>query len=151
MKPIKGKRKLKNLFINPRYQLRYIFWLTGSGLALVCFNTAVFYSRVRENYEVLVEMSPMTDEAKTLLFGELSHIAFTLVFSSAIFLLLVGVMGLLFSHRTAGPLYHFQRIFNEIKAGKTSARVHLRPNDDFQDVARNFNEMMDQIEKKIQS
>ncbi len=150
MMPKNKKRQLKNLFVNPRYQLRYMFWLTGSGLALVLINTVVFYSRVRENYEVLVEMSPMTDEAKSVLFSELSHIAFTLMLSSLAFLLLVSVIGLIFSHRTAGPLYHFQRVFNEIKAGKTKARIRLRPGDDFQNVASSFNEMMDQIETKIQ-
>ena len=142
-------RKIKNLIINPQYQMRYIFWLTGSGLVLVVLNTLIFYSKVRENYEFLVEMSPMTDEAKSLLFQELRHIAWSIGFSSIAFLLLVAILGVVVSHRTAGPLYHFQRIFNEIKKGRMDARVRLRPKDDFQNVAVTFNEMMDQLEKKI--
>ena len=143
-------RKIKNLIINPAYQIRYIFWLTGSGLLLVVLNTLVFYSKVRENYQFLVEMSPMTDEAKTLLFKELNQIAWIILGSSFLFLILVGVLGLILSHRTAGPLYHFQKVFNDIKNGKLKARIRLRPKDDFQGVAQSFNEMMDQLEQKVE-
>ena len=139
------KRKLSNIFINPKYQMRYIFWLTGTGFTLVFANTLVFYWYVKENYQFLVEMSPMTDEAKAQLFKELSNILVILSLTSALFLLFVAFVGLIYSHRTAGPLYHFQRVFQEIKNGNRSARIRLRPNDDFKEVANTFNEMMDKI------
>ena len=144
-------RKIKNLLINPKYQIKYIFYLTGTGFGLVFLNTAIFYWYVRENYKFLVEMSPMDEEAKSLLFTELNHIAWTLLGTSTLFLVVIGVIGLFFSHRTAGPLYHFQRVFSSIKEGKVSSRVRLRPTDDFQNVAQSFNDMMDHLEKKIDS
>jgi len=137
-------RKLKNLIINPKYQAKYVFWVSSTGMILVVVNALVFYSRVKENYSILVELSPMTDEAKTQLYSELNQIVVQLFGISAVFLLMVGIVGLVFSHRTAGPMYHFKRVFKLIQEGKTDARVRLRPSDDFHDVADGFNAMMDE-------
>ena len=137
--------------VNPSYQLKYIFWLSGSGLVLVAVNALIFYLFMRENYQILIELSPMTEEAKAQLYSELSHIIFLVFLVSSAFLTAVSFVGLIFSHRTAGPLYHFKRIFGSIKKGNYSDRVRLRPGDDFKDVAGAFNEMMDTVERELKS
>jgi methyl-accepting chemotaxis protein len=141
--PRKNRRKLVNLLIQPRYQLRYAFLAAGAGAALAAFNSLVFYHYVKENYDTLVELAPMTDGARTLLYRELFDIAVRLGAASMVFTGLVAVFAVVMTHRTAGPLYHMRRVFTEIRDGKRDARVRLRPNDDFQDVARAFNEAMD--------
>lgn len=144
----RGRRKLRNLWLNTRFQGGYIFWITITGLLLVALQSVVFYTFTRENYQILVDLSPMTPEAKAQLYSELGRIITILVAGSLIFVLLVAFMGLIFSHRTAGPLYHMRRVFEQIKAGDRSARIHLRPSDHFKDVAESFNEMMDGLEKR---
>lgn len=139
----KKNRSLKSILINPKYQLRYIFWLTGTGLILVALNAGLFYSYVSENYQILVDLSPMTDEVKAQLYTELNQVMIKLIGLSLLFLVLVGILGIVFSHRTAGPMFHFKRVFNAVKNGDKSQRVRLRPTDDFQDVAKAFNDMMD--------
>ncbi len=139
----KKNRSIKSILINPKYQLRYIFWLTGTGLILVALNAGLFYSYVSEKYQILVDLSPMTDEVKAQLYTELNEVMVKLVGLSLLFLFLVGILGIVFSHRTAGPMYHFKRVFNAVKNGDKSQRVRLRPTDDFQDVAKAFNDMMD--------
>ncbi len=145
---MKNRRKLRNFLINPRYQLKYISLLTATGFVLTIFNCAIFYYFIRENYSILVELVPMQEQVRNQLYSELYQIIVYLTIGSVIFLALIALVGLVISHRTAGPLYHFKRVFNEIKGGKTQARVMLRPTDDFQDVAQAFNEMMNSIEKK---
>lgn len=143
----KRQRRLKNYWLNPSYQRRYIFRMVCVGLVLVAFNAAVFYTFTRENYAILVDLSPMTDEAKALLYKELRQIIGYLVMGGVGFLLVVAFAALAFSHQTVGPLYHFKRVFSEIAKGNRTARVKLRPTDDFQDVAQAFNEMMDSLPK----
>ncbi len=142
------KRSVKNLWINPSYQRKYIFWVTLTGLILIFSYSFIFYFFTKENYAILVDLSPMTDEAKQQLYKEMYQIVGLLIIGSILFLSLVSCIGLIYSHRTAGPLYHFKRIFYEVKNGNLSARVKLRPKDDFKDVAQAFNEMMDSL--KIQ-
>lgn len=139
------KRQLKNYIINPKYQLRYVFWLTSSGFILVAVNAWLAYSYIKENYITLVDLSPMTDEAKAQLYAELRHLIYSLSGVSILFLLIVMLLGIILSHRTAGPLYHFKRVFESIASGNHAARVRLRPNDEFQEVAASFNQMMDSV------
>ncbi len=139
------KRSFKNLIINPFYQMKYIFWVGSTGLTIVLGYTLIFYSYMKENYAILVDLSPMSDDAKSQLYRELHQVLIILSSCSVAFIGMVSFFGLVFSHRTAGPLYHFKRVFREIESGNRKARVKLRPKDDFQDVASAFNHMMDVI------
>lgn len=144
---VKNRRQWRRFLINPRYQLKYILWIIGTGILLTVLNSSIFYHYIKENYAILVELAPMTDDARNQLYGELYKIAFALRITSVLFILLVGLWALILTHRTAGPLYHFRRVFNDIKNGNMNARVNLRPGDDFKDVAQSFNEMMDSLKQ----
>ena len=141
-------RSFKNFLINPAYQIKYIFWVSTAGITLIACNAIIFYSYIKENYSLLVDLSPMDDAAKHQLYSELNAILIKLGLVSFVFVILSALLGLKLSHSTAGPLYHFKRVFNEIKNGNKDARVRLRPGDDFKDVASAFNEMMDSVVKK---
>lgn len=143
-----SQRKLKNIFINPAYQLKYVFWTTATGLALIFINSAIFYMYIRENYKVLVDMSPMEDDAKAQLYSELHQILIVLGSFSILFLFMVAIFGIILSHRTAGPMFHFKKVFREIRSGAHDSRIHLRPKDDFADVAQECNDMINYLQKK---
>lgn len=140
----RNKRSIKNFLINPRFQLKYIFWLGTSGLLLVCINAGIFYYFMHENYTLLVELSPMTEQARQQLYGELKNILIVLGVASLIFLTLISLVGLVISHRAAGPVFHMNRVLTNILNGNPNQRVHLRPNDEFQDLAHNLNKVLDQ-------
>lgn len=142
-----NRRKVRNLLLNPRFQLKYIALTGAAGLLLALVNAGVFYFFTRENYAILVDLAPMTDEVKVQLYSELRQIVTLLTLSSVGFVGLVCAVALVISHRTAGPLYHFQRVFDEIRAGNTRSRIALRPKDDFQEVATSFNQMIDHVLK----
>ncbi len=144
---MKTRRKLKNLLLNPRYQLRYILLAAGSAMLVSVLYSTIFYIYIKENYSILVELSPMTDEAKAQLYSELRHIVMLLGAGSLGFVAMVSCLALFLSHRSAGPLYHFKRVFEEIRSGKSDVRIHLRPRDDFQEVAESFNSMMEAVTK----
>ncbi len=139
------KRSWKNFLIDPKFQLRYAFWLSGTGVILVAAITVVFYSYIRNNYAVLVDLSPMTDDAKALLYDELNQIIVRLAAISTVFILMMTFLGVIISHRAAGAVYHFKKVFRLIGEGKVDERIQLRPGDDFQDAAADFNQMMDRL------
>lgn len=143
---IKNRRSAKKLLLNPAYQLKFVSLVIGTSLILAAANAGVFYHFIKENYAILVDLSPMTDDAKSQLYHELRQIMTLLTVVSVSFSAAVGVIALWLSHRTAGPLYRFQKIFQEIQNGNREQRIHLRPGDDFQEVAHAFNQMMDRLE-----
>lgn len=144
----KNRRQFKNFLINPRFQLRYVFWTTFTGLFLVTVNAAVFYYFTRENYKILVDLSPMEENVKAQLYKELYQIIVSLGGFAFVFTLVTAFIGIVLSHKTAGPMINFKRVFREIRDGNVGARVRLRPGDDFRDVADEFNRMVDAILKK---
>ena len=141
-------RKLKNFLINPKYQLRYVFWVSSTGLLLISLYSILVYHYVSENYSILVELSPMEDAAKIQLYSELKEIIFKLCGGSVIFMGLVSLLGIKLSHKTAGAMFAFKKTFKKIQDGDLQARINLRPGDDFQDVAHAFNEMFEVVVKK---
>lgn len=145
---LKNQRKLKNFLINPKFQGKYIFWTTGTGLVLVAANSFLFYRFMKENYMILVDLSPMTDEAKTQLYYELHQLILILVVGSILFLIITSLIGVLFSHRVAGPLYKMKKTFEQITNGDKNLRIHLRPNDEFVDLAETCNKMLDSLNEK---
>ncbi len=145
----KSQRKLKNYIINPKFQLKYIFWISAGGFILMGSYSLIFYYFIKENYMILVDMADMTTEARDLLYHELYVIILILGIFSFIFLIITTLIGVVFSHRVAGPLYKLNLVITKIKEGNLEERAKFRPNDEFIETANNFNEMLDTIIPKI--
>jgi signal transduction histidine kinase len=59
----------------------------------------------------------------------------------------VIIVGIIFSNRIAGPLFHIRGVVEDVIAGKTDRRVRLRPKDFARDLAEKINTLLDKIEK----
>jgi hypothetical protein len=59
--------------------------------------------------------------------------------------LLVGFMGILMTHRVAGPMYSLVRQFRRVEEGRWYGQMRIREGDDMRYVVRNFNAMMEAI------
>ena len=139
------KRSWRNYLIDPKFQLKYAFWISGTGIILVAAMSTLFYRYIHENYVTLVDLSPMTEETKLLMYSELNEILIKLGIISVTFIAIVTLLGIVISHKAAGAVYHFKKVFRKIGDGETHLRIHLRPGDDFQEAAAEFNIMMDKI------
>ena len=142
-----AKRQLSNLLINPKFQKKYVFWVSSTGIILTCINATIIYFFTKENYEFLVEMLEMTEEARGQMYQELYQIIGLLGVSSIVFMIIVSIWGIILSHRVAGPLHKLKMSIDNIKNGETDTRVFFRKNDHFQDLAASFNDMMDELTK----
>ncbi|HET9239544.1 MAG TPA: hypothetical protein VFO10_19945 [Oligoflexus sp.] len=65
-------------------------------------------------------------------------------------ILLVGFMGILITHRLAGPMYSLVRQFRRVEEGRWYGQMKIRDGDDMRYVVRNFNAMVDAINKQTQ-
>ena len=62
--------------------------------------------------------------------------------------LCIGLFFVLLTHKIVGPLVRFKHVFEAVKQGDYSARVHIRKNDYLHELADSFNAMMDSVEKR---
>ncbi|OQA42584.1 MAG: hypothetical protein BWY49_00020 [Candidatus Omnitrophica bacterium ADurb.Bin314] len=53
------------------------------------------------------------------------------------------------SHKIAGPLYRFSKVFNEVEAGNYRSRIFLRKGDEGHPVARELNEALETTDRLL--
>jgi signal peptidase II len=118
----------KSYWINPKFQLKYciLLMLCGFGLSIVAGTFSYTYLSV-----TLHEIQGASGNAQQFLRPYL--ITFMMV--SASFAGTLFVIGLILSHRAAGPLYAFERFLNDSLNGKNT-KLKLRSGDEFRELEK---------------
>jgi signal peptidase II len=133
--PLNNTRK--TIWVNPKFQLKYSLTLTGFGLALFLIAGVYSYTFLRVTIIELVGRNTRIIEQFLIPFT-LTFIIVSLAFALVLFLL-----GRVLSHRTAGPLYAFEKFLDDALDGKVRP-LKLRVGDDFQhleELAERINEV----------
>jgi len=60
----------------------------------------------------------------------------------------VAALGIVLSHRIAGPIYRIRFILERVAAGERDLRLQLRKTDELKDVAEAINNVLDSVDKK---
>jgi hypothetical protein len=63
----------------------------------------------------------------------------------AALLLLVGMLGITFTHRVAGPIYRMRLLFKEVAEGRFAPYRPLRKGDELQDFFAEFSQMVEKL------
>lgn len=124
-----------------------MLWIALPSLVLTLINGLIFYRLVAENYSSLVDLSPMTEEAKNVLYGELRETSEKILVLSTAFVLSISALSLFFSHQIVGSLEQLKNAFRRVKEGDSQVKVRFRTQDEFQDIAAEFNSMMEKLKK----
>jgi methyl-accepting chemotaxis protein len=142
------KRHLKNLVIVPGFQGRFLAWFCFHlGVFGLSYGLLVTYL-VKSTFQILLDQALFTPEQRASINADLDVLLLRLVIGTVAFVVLAALSGLLFSHRSAGPMYRLMKLFEEVKAGNLGARCHLRAKDEMKEVATAFNEMMSALEER---
>ncbi|MCC6278097.1 MAG: signal peptidase II [Oligoflexia bacterium] len=131
----------KSFWINPRYQLRYciILMLVGFGLTIVLGTYSYTYLSV-----TITELRGVNPALATQF---LRPFVATFGLVSLTFSVVLFAVGLILSHRAAGPIYAFQRFLNDHIDGKDS-KLKLRTGDEFKELEKLANRMAQELNPK---
>ena len=143
------KRKWKNILLAPSFQFRFGFKMAIAAIIAGSANILLFYHYMHENYEIfidsLLEAGMLSSQVVSLLYQEFYYVFKIMILITLGFAIFCIILGVISSHRIIGPSVAFHRVFQQIREGNREARIKLRPKDEFQDIAEDFNKMMDQI------
>ena len=145
---IKNQRKFKNYLIDPKFQLKFIAILVVTNILIALIILGSMYLFFINSSSLYGVLQYMHSDTSINFRKELNQYLILLSGLGGLFIILIGFIALILSHRAAGPIYRFKKIYDHITDGKTEERVHLRPKDDFQEAAHSFNKMMDKITNK---
>lgn len=77
-----------------------------------------------------------------------SSIALGLITRGLILVFILAVLSIFLTHRIAGPIYKIKKTIRLIYDGRSSERVVLRDHDEFQDLAKEVNHLIDHFQQK---
>lgn len=130
----------KQYWVNPKFQLKYCMILMGVGFGLSIIAGVYSYTFLRVIITDLVGHNPRIIEKFMAPF----IITFMLV--SMFFGIILFLLGRVLSHRTAGPLYAFEKFLDDLTKGQIRP-LKLREKDEFkhlEEIAANLAEMVRQ-------
>ncbi len=127
---------------------RVVFLVVLVGLVCVVINAYLYYLYVVGSYDFILKHSSLSQELIDERYRELYTLWVALTLISSVIILFIATWVLFLTHRVTGPVYHIKRVIADLRSGDTRARVHLRKNDEFQDLAKSFNELIDELQKK---
>lgn len=115
----------KNLWINPRYQIKYILTIVGIGSSFAVVSAVFAYTFLKVTIDDLV-----VGPAHMMEHRFLTPFLQTYAVISVGFMVTLFVLGRILSHRTAGPVYAFETYMRDLIRGK-DRKFRLRKGDDF--------------------
>jgi nitrogen fixation/metabolism regulation signal transduction histidine kinase len=76
------------------------------------------------------------------------NMLFTLVGALAVMVFVIGVLGIYFTHKVAGPIYKMKLLLNQVADGKLNVNAKLRKGDELQDFFDVFAGMVDNLKAR---
>lgn len=129
----------KRMWINPSFQLKYCFMLMFIGFAFSLIAGVFSYTYLMVTIDDLVVGPSRLVEKRFLVpFLEI----YCLI--SIGFVVVLFIIGRLLSHRTAGPIYAFERFLDEVLQGNDRT-LKLRAGDDF----KNLEELAQRVREHL--
>lgn len=127
--------KRRKKLIKPRFQLKVA--LAGLGISVV----AVLLLMIMVN-EALMEFASKGWVDAAALEGEWMSILLRKLLIALVFLVpLTLAMGILMTHKIAGPIYRFEMFLNAVMAGQHPEPCRLRDGDEFKDFCELLNKV----------
>lgn len=142
-----NRRGFKNYFPEPRFQAKFLIFLVGGAVVQIALTYFVVGYFVRQNYELLVKYAGVEQDILVILSSELKKLILVMSAASTAFIAGTFALGVIFSHRVAGPIYALKRTIRELNGGKDSF-LKLRAGDEFTEMADEFNALVKKLKEK---
>ncbi len=138
-KSFKRKKKL----INSKLQLHIVAIFASLACLSALFQVLIL------NRSILV-LAERTGESASRIASELPSVLFgNLILTLAVLMPLMLVVGVLVTHRIAGPVYRFEQHMKAIARGENPGVCRIRKGDELQELCVAINQAMATMEKKI--
>jgi len=149
----KGQRKIRNYLLDRRFQLKYtgmVLLVTvsvASALGLMAYR---FSQRQTEALTAQVAAQPDLDaqtanDLEQFAKQEDRKIRNAIIVGVLILTLVLGLTGIIVTHRVVGPTYRMRRLFAHVGEGRLEINTGIRKGDELQELYRSFAQMVESL------
>lgn len=121
--------KRKKIWINHIYQLKFILFLVLVGMTLTLLGAGFSYTYLK------VALSEVSNENVQIVRKYIKPFIITYFVISIAFIFILILVGRILSHRSAGPIFAFERFIDSLVKGDNK-ELKLRDNDDFKNLEK---------------
>ncbi len=138
----------KTLLINPKFQLQYMGWsATMAVITMIIFQLAhLWFFRNLKEMAVQAGVPPQHFFFQFIRDRQ-SEMNWITCITCVLVFVVISVIGLVLSHRIAGPMYRLKKHFETIADSGVHTPVQFREGDYFQEVATAYNLQFDKDSK----
>jgi len=148
------KRKVKNYLLDVGLQLRYTAAIVIVAVALTIVLGHRIYRATQDTSKVILWtglVDPATSQELQSQFAQSDRtVLFGIIGFGVILVLSIGGVGILLTHKVAGPLYKISSFFGRIRDNRLGpAPAKLRKGDELQDFYSSFREMHQAVRDRV--
>jgi methyl-accepting chemotaxis protein len=139
-------RKMRNFLLDKRFQLKYTLAVVVVSTVIATALGVSLYQAHRESSRVSSLDDPELDSAlaEELRKDDQRVLVYLVVFLGGLVFALTAV-GIVATHKIAGPAYSIQRTLGQVADGKLTGFRPLRKGDELQSVGEELNRMIEQL------
>ncbi|MGB9340883.1 MAG: hypothetical protein WCB63_16680 [Polyangiales bacterium] len=149
----KRQRKLRNYLLDRRFQLKYtgmVLLVTVSVASGLGFMAYRFSQRQTEALTAQIAAQPDLDAQTASDLEEFAkqedRAVRNAIIAGVLFLTLVlGLTGIVVTHRVVGPTYRMKRLFAHVGKGRFELSTGIRKGDELQELYHSFAEMVESL------
>ncbi|MFH1093825.1 MAG: HAMP domain-containing protein [Candidatus Omnitrophota bacterium] len=135
----------KRILIGKKLQFKYVGVILVAVLASCALITLTVYFSC---WSSLVEnnASPQTAAA---IGNVLNNINLMILFELPILLVIASFVGIVISHKIAGPVYRLQKVARDVSRGDLTTSVSLRSDDELKNLSDAFNSVIENMHRLV--
>jgi methyl-accepting chemotaxis protein len=138
------RRSIRNIRLTARFHSRYLsVWLVSAIVPIVALNVAIYFL-----FRALWQTSYAGEDASLHVVTPSAIVGIIVVETVLLCLNLIGLAAITV-HRISGPYINLKRSFGRVRGGDIGYRMKFRKDDRLDDIADEFNGMMDELRKRI--
>lgn len=137
-------------WVDPEFQKRYTILLVSIVILVSTVLIGTFWFHAQQVLNTLMSAGIVKEHSLFLTIDKQMHsLLWSVCIVTGLFSVFVLIISSFLSHRIVGPIFAIKRSLECIGRGEyESARITLRADDEFQDVATLVNTTVDKLEKK---
>lgn len=142
------QRKLRNLLVTPKFQLKLSLYYIASGLVIIGVMVAFIYSKLMTVRGLMNNSPIMNFQVQTRVNELMFDIVQISLLGFAAFIIFSFVFALVVSHRIAGPVVAIRAYIAQLKAGNYEYKRYLRPYDELNEIMDDLHELAPVLKEK---
>jgi len=149
----KKQRKLRNYLLDRRFQLKYtgmVLLVTVSVASALGFVAYRLSQRQTEALTAQIAAQPDLDpqtanDLEQFAKQEDRKIRNAIILGVLVLTVVLGLTGIVVTHRVVGPTYRMRRLFAHVGKGRLEINTGIRKGDELQELFRSFAEMVESL------